>query len=38
MHLGDMLDYYDVSGCFILKVTLCCSIPNRLPMTNLCVM
>lgn len=22
---GDMLDYYDVSGCFILKVCYCCS-------------
>lgn len=21
---GDMLDYYDVSGCFILKVGICC--------------
>ena len=33
-----MLDYYDVSGCFILKVFLYCSISFYLPITNLYVL
>ena len=31
---GDMLDYYDVSGCYILKVIFCSSYASRVKITH----